>query len=77
MKLRIITPEREMLSIEVEHAVLPGEKGLMDILPGHAMLVSQLHAGTITYFQNGLPKEFTISGGLAEVCGDKICILTN
>lgn len=75
MNLRIITPEREELNTEVESILLPGELGQMEILPGHAKMASLLSGGEIFYFQNGEKGKFTISGGLAEITDNKVCVL--
>ncbi|OGQ48309.1 MAG: hypothetical protein A3I09_00280 [Deltaproteobacteria bacterium RIFCSPLOWO2_02_FULL_47_10] len=75
MNLRIITSEREELNTESESILLPGELGQMEILPGHAKMVSLLSGGEIFYLQNGEKGKFTVSGGLVEVADDKVCAL--
>lgn len=76
MQLKIITQEREILSAEVEHAIFPGEVGLMDILPDHARLVSLLREGEIQYFNNE-KKGVLIKSGLIEVSHDNITALVD
>ena len=43
MKLTIVTPEKMILdSVTIQELLIPGIKGEMGILPGHAPLVSTL-----------------------------------
>ena len=41
MLLEIVTPERLLLSEEVEEVILPGELGQLGILPGHHPLLEK------------------------------------
>lgn len=74
MQLRIITQEREIVNVGISRVTLPGVLGQMEILPGHARLVSLLKAGEVSYFENGV-KKLDIEGGLAEVLNDNIVLL--
>ena len=47
-QLEIVTPERKVVSEQVEEIQLPGRKGYLGILAGHAPLVTELAAGEIT-----------------------------
>lgn len=72
MKLRIISGELEIAESNVYSVRLPGAGGTMEILPGHAKLVSILKEGEIEYIDaNGLQRT-AIMSGIVEVSGDHI-----
>ncbi len=41
-KLSVVSPERLVLSEEVEEAQVPGKNGYLGILPGHAPMMTEL-----------------------------------
>ena len=49
LTLKIITPQKELLSATASLVELPGTMGRFEVLPGHAPLISSLVAGTIRY----------------------------
>lgn len=67
IQLRIISPQREVLSTEAGLVELPGEMGRFEVLKGHAPLISSLAAGKIRYVQGGEEHEIEIQSGFAEV----------
>ena len=82
MNLKIITPDKLVLNEEVDSVTLPGELGEMTVLPGHAMLVSQLSSGKL-YFKKPdregkeVVTTYRIGKGLMEVQKDSLVILTS
>ncbi len=78
MKLTVVTPEKKLLdSVPVKELLIPGEKGEMGILPGHAPLVSTLSSGLLKYL---LPeekhfRETAVSWGYVEVQAEKVIVL--
>ena len=73
--LEIVTPDRQVLSTDVEEVVLPSVDGSMGVLPGHAPLLCQLDVGEMSYRQDGTRRYMAISGGFAEVLREKVSIL--
>jgi F-type H+-transporting ATPase subunit epsilon len=75
--LEIVTPERKVVSEQVEEAQLPGKKGYLGILPGHAPLITELSAGAITFRRSGESREqrLAVAWGFAEVLPDKVTLL--
>ena len=74
MRLTVTTPEREILtSVEVKEVVVPGVKGQMGILEGHAPLVTTLGSGVLRYQKttDPEPSEMAISWGFMEVRADQ------
>ena len=78
MELTLVTPEKTVLdSVMVQEVLVPGTKGEMGILPGHAPLVSTLGAGLLKYRQKQTDplQEVAVSWGYLEVQPDKVVIL--
>jgi F-type H+-transporting ATPase subunit epsilon len=82
MHLKLITPDKLILNEEVDSVTLPGELGEMTVLPGHAMLVSQLSSGKL-YFKKPdkegkeVVTTYRIGQGFMEVQKDDVVILTS
>ena len=75
--LEIITPEKLALRVEVDEVVLPGLTGEFGVLPDHEPLIAQLKTGILTYRQGGVQQRLHISGGFAEVLGEKVSVLSD
>ena len=73
--LEIVTPERRVLSLDVDEVVLPSVDGSMGVLPGHAPTLCQLDVGEMSYRQGQQRKYLALSGGFAEVLREKVRIL--
>lgn len=75
--LEIVTPERRVLSEEVEHVVLPTDAGgEIDVLPGHIPLMTMIKPGELKYFKDGKAESIAIDRGFIEVIGDTVSVLT-
>lgn len=77
INLEIITPEKLSLRESVDEVVLPGLTGELGILPDHEPLITQLKTGVLTYRQGGAQQRLHVSGGFAEVLGDKVSVLAD
>jgi F-type H+-transporting ATPase subunit epsilon len=77
LKLDVITPERRVLSEEVDSATVPGANGELGILPGHTPLISQLGSGVLAYTQGAVTARLVVSGGFVEVNGDRVSVLAD
>ncbi len=68
VKFELVSPERLLLSTEVEAVVVPGAEGDFTVLPGHSRLISTVRPGVITVFQGGRAADrIFVEGGFAEV----------
>src|ERR1700716_3791713 len=68
VQFELVSPERLILSTEVEMVVVPGTEGNFGVLPGHAPLISTIRPGTIDISQGGAGTErIFVAGGIAEV----------
>ena len=68
VKFELVSPERLLLSAEVEAVVVPGAEGDFTVLPGHSRLISTIRPGVITVMQGGRAADrIFVEGGFAEV----------
>jgi F-type H+-transporting ATPase subunit epsilon len=54
---------------------IPGKKGYLGILPGHAPLITELAVGEISYRNDRYTHHLAVAWGFAEVLPDKVTIL--
>ena len=68
--LTLVTPEKRLVNkLEIEEVSLPGFRGELDILPGHAPLMTTLATGVLKYRLKGDSKFsfVAVNGGYAQV----------
>jgi F-type H+-transporting ATPase subunit epsilon len=75
ISLHVVTPERQLLRETVDSLQLPGQKGYLGILPGHAPLITELGYGEMTYQKGKDLRHLTVMGGYAEVLADRVTVL--
>ncbi len=75
LQLEIVTPERSVLTEQVDEVVLPSVEGYMGVLPGHAPLLAQLDVGEVSYRVGQQRRYLAISGGYAEVQRGSVSVL--
>ena len=78
LKLTLVTPERKFVTdLEVDEVIVPGARGELNILPGHAPLVTTLDVGILRYREKGGSElvKVVVSWGYCEVCPEKVLIL--
>ena len=75
LQLDVVTPERRVLSESVNAVTVPGSNGEMQLLPGHAALISELQSGVLAYNQDGTNFQLHVSGGFVEVNEDRVSVL--
>ena len=73
--LEVVTPDRLVLSTEAEVVVCPGAEGQFGVLPGHIPFLSALDIGEMYYKAGGKTEYLAVSGGFAEVTGEKVTIV--
>ena len=78
IRLELVTPERQLLSADVEEVIAPGVEGDLGVLPEHSPLLSDLRVGELVYKIGGVPEYVAIvGGGFLEVSGDKVIVLAD
>lgn len=73
--LEVVTPERRLISLDVEEVTAPGLWGEFGALPQHTPYLCQLEIGILSY-RIGSGRYFvSVIGGYAEVGPNKVTIL--
>lgn len=74
--LEVITPERQIISINVSELQLPtATKGYYGILPGHTPLVTPVGDGLVIFTKDAKKHWVTVFGGFAEIKPDRVVIM--
>ena len=74
-KLEVVTPDKKVLSEEVQYAGVPGLEGEFGVLPQHIPFLSALGIGKLQYDKDGQRSSLFVSGGFAEVGFTSLFIL--
>lgn len=75
LQLEVVTPDKTVVSAEVEMAVCPGMEGEFGVLPQHVSMLSALKIGDLRYRVNGKDENVFISGGFADVNNNVLSVL--
>ena len=75
IKVDIVTPERRLVSDEVDMVTLPGVEGQMGVMRGHAPLMTLLDIGEIILHKGSDTRYIAVGGGVVEVRPDKVTVL--
>lgn len=68
----LVSPERLLISEQVDGVIAPGTEGEFTILAGHAPFISTLKPGIVTVEGGSVPvRRFFVRGGFAEVTPEK------
>ena len=78
LTLSIVTPAKKIVAdIKVDDLFVPANRGELNILPGHASLMSTLATGVLRYKPAGATsfEQVAISWGYLEVTKDNVVVL--
>lgn len=75
MKFDLVTPEKMLLSTEATSVKIPGSEGYFGVLEGHQPMLASLKEGTISVETAEGVKEFTVTGGFADVSATAVTVL--
>ena len=76
VQFELVSPEKLLLSEDVEMVVVPGAEGDFGVLPGHAPMISTVRPGVIHVFEGGSVKtRIFVAGGFAEVTPERCTVL--
>lgn len=75
LRLEVVTPERKVLSEDIQSLVVPATEGYLGVLPNHAPLIAGLQIGIVRYKKDNEEKRMSISGGFLEVSKNKATIV--
>jgi len=77
LRLRVYTPERELVDAAVREVTAQGAFGQIGVLPDHAALVTALEPGPLTYKEDGRVGRLQLGGGFAEVRDNVMTVLAD
>lgn len=76
IRVRLVTPEKIFLDGTADAVSLPGSSGYLEVLYGHAPLLTELGAGEVTLHGGDADdQQFFVAWGFAEVLPDRVTIL--
>ena len=76
IRFDLVSPERMLLSEDVDMVTLPGAEGYFGVLAGHAPVISSLRPGVIEVTGGSTPNlRLFVRGGFAEVDAKKVIVL--
>lgn len=73
--LEVVTPEKLLLSKEVDEVIAPGSEGEFGVLLGHCHFLSTLRIGELRYRIGDQTSHMAVLWGFAEVTPTKVTIL--
>ena len=74
----LVSPERLLLSEQVDMVTVPGREGDFGVLAGHAPLISMVRPGIIDVHENGkVTERIFVAGGFAEVTAERCTVLAD
>jgi F-type H+-transporting ATPase subunit epsilon len=77
LHLEVVSPERSLMSEEVDDVQAPAADGYIGILPGHAPLLTALGGGVLTFSQGGEQRHIALVDGFLEAKPDHVRVLAS
>ena len=76
IKFELVSPERLLMSRDVDMVVVPGEEGDFGVLPGHALFLTLVRPGLIDIYKGDeVFDQIFVAGGFSEVNSDCCTVL--
>lgn len=76
LRFDLVSPERLLVSAEVDQVDVPGSEGEFGVLANHAPMMTALRPGVLSIQNQGKPGErFFVRGGFAEVTAAGLTVL--
>lgn len=75
LHLEIITPDRVMVTEDVDMVEAHGALGEFGVLPGHINFLTSIMPGEVRYTTEGKTRHLAASRGFAEVVNNKVTFL--
>lgn len=77
LQLEIVTPEKVVVSQEVNSVVAPGSLGEFGVLEGHVPFLTGIEPGELRYSSASKTEHLSVTSGFAEVSENKVSILVD
>lgn len=74
-KFELVSPERLLVSEEIELAIIPGTDGEFTVLAQHSPLMTSIRPGVVTVNSGGASQRYVIFGGFCDVTPDGCTVL--
>jgi len=75
MQFELVSPERNLASLDAASVKVPGADGDMTVMMGHAPTITMLRPGLLRVEVNDAVQEFVVTGGFAEIGATGISVL--
>jgi F-type H+-transporting ATPase subunit epsilon len=76
IRLEVVTPEKSVVSEEVQIVMAPGTLGEFGVLSGHTPFLTTLKTGALKYKdESGRERFVFVSSGFAEALPDRVTVL--
>ena len=75
LQLDVVTPEKTVVSEQVDIVMAPGYFGEFGALPNHIPFLAQLQPGEVKYRVGGQLEYVAVGGGYAEVLPTQVTVL--
>ena len=75
-RFELVSPERLLVSEEVEHVVIPGTEGEMTVMAHHAPVMTTIKPGVVTVrTAAGQDERYVVFGGFADILPEGCTLL--
>lgn len=75
-KFELVSPERLLVSEQVESVIIPGTEGEMTVMANHAPLMTTVKPGVVTVkLMSGAEERYVVFGGFADVLPEGCTLL--
>ncbi len=75
LRFNLVSPERELMSADVDQVDAPGAEGVFGVLPNHAPFMSVLAPGVVRVKNGGEETRIFVRGGFAEITPAGLTVL--
>lgn len=75
LHFNLVSPERELMSADVDQVDIPGAEGWIGVLPNHAPLMTTLAPGMVRIKSGSDETRIFVRGGFAEISPAGLTIL--
>ena len=75
LHFNLVSPERQLMSADVDQVDIRGTEGWIGVLPNHAPLMTALAPGMLRIVNGGEETRFFVRGGFAEMSPAGLTVL--
>jgi len=77
IRLELVTPERMLVSEEVDEVIAPGYEGEFGVLPDHTPYLAILDIGILRSRTGAETRKIAVGGGFVEVGPDRVVVMAD